>query len=87
MPVAPEAALGGAGEGLGQAGAALPASGRRLVVLGPAERDDGLVRDVTRVLNWFCVRLNGRRPARNRAGKALRCAARDTGPAAAEVTG
>lgn len=28
------------------------------------------------------VRLYGRRPARNRAGKALRCAERDVGPMA-----
>src|SRR5207244_11527049 len=59
--------------------AALSASGRSLVVLDPAERDDDLVRDMTEVLTSFCTRLYGRRSARNRAEKALRCAARDVG--------
>ncbi len=62
--------------------AALSASGRTLVVLDPAEVDDGLVRDMTEVLTSFCARLYGRRSARNRAEKALRCAARDVGPMA-----
>jgi len=43
--------------------------------------DDDLVRDVTEVLTSFCARLYGRRSARNRAEKALRCAARDASPA------
>ena len=62
--------------------AALSASGRSLVVLDPAEVDDDLVRDMTDVLTSFCARLYGRRSARNRAEKALRCAARDVGPMA-----
>src|SRR6202023_3264847 len=62
--------------------AALSASGRSLVVVDPAERDDDLVRDMTQVLTSFCARLYGRRSARNRAEKALRCAARDVGPMA-----
>ena len=62
--------------------AALSAGGRSLVVLDPAERDDDLVRDMTGVLTSFCARLYGRRSARNRAEKALRCAARDVGPMA-----
>jgi putative resolvase len=66
--------------------AALSATGRRLVVLDPAEPDDGLVRDMTDVLTWFCARLYGRHSARNRAEKALRCAARDVGPASVVVT-
>ena len=61
--------------------AALSAHGRGLVVLDPDEVDDDLVRDVTEVLTSFCARLYGRRSARNRAEKALRCAARDIGPA------
>jgi putative resolvase len=61
--------------------AALSAHGRGLVILDPDEVDDDLVRDVTEVLTSFCARLYGRRSARNRAEKALRCAARDTGPA------
>jgi putative resolvase len=64
----------------GLAGAALSAHGRRLVVLDPHEVDDDLVLDVTEVLTSFCARLYGRRSARNRAEKALRCAALDAGP-------
>lgn len=62
--------------------AALSAHGRRLVVLDPGEVDDDLVRDMTEVLTSFCARLYGRRSARNRAVKALRCAERDVGPQA-----
>ena len=60
--------------------AALAAHGRRLVVLDPGEVDDDLVRDMTEVLTSFCARLYGRRSAKNRAEKALRCAAHDVGP-------
>lgn len=60
--------------------AALSASGRRLVVLDDGEVDDDLVRDMVEVLTSFCARLYGRRSARNRAEKALRCAERDVGP-------
>jgi putative resolvase len=67
--------------------AALSATGRRLVVVDPAELDDDLVRDMTEVLTSFCARLYGRRSARNRAEKALRCACRDDGPASAEAGG
>ena len=62
--------------------AALSAHGRRLVVIDEGEVDDDLVRDMTEVLTSFCARLYGRRSARNRAEKALRCAARDVGPMA-----
>ena len=58
--------------------AALAASGRRLVVLDAGEVDDDLVRDMVEVLTWFCARLYGRRSARNRAEKALKCTAEDT---------
>jgi putative resolvase len=61
--------------------AALSAHGRRLVVLDDGEVTDDLVRDVVEVLTSFCARLYGRRSARNRALKALRCAERDVGPA------
>jgi putative resolvase len=44
--------------------------------------DDDLVRDMTEVLTWFCARLYGRRGARNRAEKALRCVEHDMGPIA-----
>lgn len=64
---------------------ALSASGRRLVVIDPGQMDDDLVRDMTEVLTSFCARLYGRRSAKNRAEKALRCAARNVGPASPEV--
>jgi len=52
--------------------AALAASGRRLVVVDPAELDDDdLVRDMTEVLTSFCARLYGRRSAVNRARAAV----------------
>jgi putative resolvase len=62
--------------------AALSASGRSLVALDPGEVDDDLVRDMTDALTSFCAHTYGRRSARNRAEKALRCAARDMGPMA-----
>ena len=62
--------------------AALSAHGRRLVVVDDAEMDDDLVRDMTEVLTSFCARLYGRRSARHRAEKALRCAAHNVGPMA-----
>ena len=60
--------------------AALSASGRRLVVLDAGEVTDDLVRDMVEVLTSFCARLYGRRSAKNRAEKALRCAERNIGP-------
>jgi putative resolvase len=57
--------------------AALSASGRRLVVLGPAETADDLVRDITEVLTSMCARLYGRSSAQNRAARAVAVA---TGP-------
>lgn len=62
--------------------AALGAAGRGLVVVDDGEVDDDLVRDMTEVLTSFCARLYGRRSARNRAEKALRCAEHDVGPQA-----
>jgi putative resolvase len=59
--------------------AALRASGRQLVVVEPTEATDDLVSDMTEVLTSFCARLYGRRSARNRAKKALACAAGETG--------
>lgn len=55
-----------------------------LVVPGPAGAGGDLVRDMTEILTLFCARLYGRRLARNRAEKALRCA---VGPSSPEVTG
>ena len=60
--------------------AALAAHGRRLVVLDDGEVADDLIRDMVEVLTSFCARLYGRRSARNRALKALRCAERNVGP-------
>jgi putative resolvase len=51
--------------------AALAARGRRLVVIDQRELKDDLVADMIEVLTSFCVRLYGRRGARNRAKKAL----------------
>lgn len=62
--------------------AALSAQGRRVVVVDDGEVQDDLVRDMTEVLTSFCARLYGRRGARNRAEKALRCAEHDVGPQA-----
>lgn len=59
--------------------AALSAAGRKLVVLNDGEFEDDLVRDMTEVLTSFCARLYGRRSARNRALKALRCADTNVG--------
>jgi putative resolvase len=61
--------------------AALAAHGRRLVVLDDGEVADDLIRDMVEVLTSFCARLYGRRSARNRALKALRCAERNVGSA------
>jgi putative resolvase len=60
--------------------AALSAQGRKVLVTDEGEVTDDLVRDVTEVLTSFCARLYGRRGARNRAEKALRCAEHDVGP-------
>ena len=73
--------LGGMNTELAEA--ALSAHGRRLAVLDDGEVTDDLARDVIEVLTWFCARLDGRRPARNRALKAVGCAERDIGPRAA----
>jgi putative resolvase len=61
--------------------AALWANRRRLVVLDDGEVTDDLIGDMVEVLTSFCARLYGRRSARNRALKAVRCAERDVGPA------
>jgi predicted site-specific integrase-resolvase len=57
--------------GAGYAEAALAAQGRRLMVAGPPEVDDDLVRDVTEILTSLCARLYGRRAAANRAARAV----------------
>lgn len=60
--------------------AALAGSGRRLLVVDPAEVDgvdDDLVRDVTEILTSLCARLYGRRAAANRAARAVAMLAED----------
>lgn len=57
--------------------ASLAASGRRLLVVDPAEVDDDLVRDVTEILTSLCARLYGRRAAANRAARAVAAATED----------
>src|SRR5215469_6726360 len=59
--------------------AALSGTGRRLLVVDAGEVEDDLVRDMTEVLTWLCARLYGRRSARTRAARALRCAAQPVG--------
>lgn len=66
--------------------AALSAQGRRIVVADDGETDDDLVRDMIEVLTSMCARLYGRRGARNRAEKALRCAANNVGPSTLDET-
>ena len=63
--------------GAGYAGAALAASGRRLLVSGPADVDDDLVRDVTEILTLLCARLYGQRAAVTRARRAVEAATGD----------
>ncbi|MFJ9719801.1 IS607 family transposase [Streptomyces sp. NPDC101213] len=62
--------------------AVLTASGRRLVVLDPAETADDLVRDITEVLTSMCARLYGRRAAGNRAARAVAVATAEAAEAA-----
>jgi putative resolvase len=62
--------------------AALLGAGRRLVVVDRTEVEDDLVRDMTEVLTSLCARLYGRRSARTRAARALRCAAQPVGEVA-----
>jgi len=57
--------------------AALAASGRRLIVVDPSEMNDDLVQDTISILTSFCVRLYGRRSARNRAISIERALARE----------
>ena len=56
------------------------AQGRRLLVVDPAEVDDGLVGDVTEILTSLCARLYGRRAASNRARRAVEAAIESAPP-------
>jgi putative resolvase len=67
------------------AAAALPAHHRRLVVPGGSDVTGDLVRAMAGVLTWFCARLCGCRPARDRALTALGCARQDIGPRAVKL--
>jgi putative resolvase len=64
--------------------AALLGAGRRLVVVDATEVEDDLVRDMTEVLTSLCARLYGRRSARTRAARALRCASHAVGEVGAQ---
>ncbi len=57
--------------GAEQLDAPLAAAGRRVLVAGPGETSDDLVRDMVEVLASVCARLYGRRGARNRALRAV----------------
>ncbi|OOK75954.1 IS607 family transposase [Mycobacterium ostraviense] len=63
--------------------AVLAALGRRIVVIDDGETTDDLVRDMIEVLTSMCVRLYGRRGARNRAMRAVTATKRDPGGEAA----
>ena len=54
--------------------ASLEATGRRLLVVDPAEVDDDPVRDVTEILTVLCARLYGRRASADRAARMVECA-------------
>jgi predicted site-specific integrase-resolvase len=54
--------------------AALAVSGRRLLVVDPAEVDDDLVRDVTEILTSLGARRYGRQAAASRAARAVEAA-------------
>jgi putative resolvase len=49
----------------------LAAQGRKVMVVDPTEMKDDLVHDMIEVLTSFCVRLYGRRSAKNKAQKAI----------------
>ena len=51
--------------------AAMAAQGQKLVIVEVAEVHDDLVRDMTKIRTSMCVRLYGRRGARNRAMRAI----------------
>lgn len=57
--------------------ASLAASGRRLLVVDPAEADDDLVGDVTEILTSLCARLYGKRAAVSRAARAVAAVTED----------
>ena len=59
--------------------AALLGAGRRLLVVDSKEVEEDLVRDMSEVLTSLCARLYGRRSARTRAARALKCAALPVG--------
>ena len=56
---------------------ALPAQGRRLIVVDSAEVKDDWVQDMIDALTYMCARLHGRRPGRHRAEKALKAASEE----------
>jgi predicted site-specific integrase-resolvase len=57
--------------------AVLSGSGRRLIVVDPAEVDDDLAGDVTEILTSLCARLYGPGAAANRAARAVAALGQD----------
>jgi putative resolvase len=57
--------------GAGYVEAALPAQGRRLLVVDPTGVDGWPLRDVTEILASLCAPLSGRRAAPGRAARAV----------------
>jgi predicted site-specific integrase-resolvase len=51
--------------------ATLEAQGRKVLVIEPVEVTDDIVRDLHEVVVSMCVRLYGKRSAKNRAQKAM----------------
>jgi len=60
--------------GVENPGAAVAGQGRRVLVAGPGETGDDLVRDMIEVLTSMCAGRYGRRGARNRALRAVTAA-------------
>lgn len=52
---------------------ALASQSRRIIVIDQSELRDDLVQDMMDVLTSFCARLYGRRSAKNKAKRALKC--------------
>jgi hypothetical protein len=64
--------------GAGYVQAVLSGSGRRLLVVDPAEVDDDLVPDVKEILTSLCARLYGWRAGASRAARGVATLAQDT---------
>ncbi len=63
----------------------MAARDRRLVLLEDCDVTGELAGEMAEMRTWFCARVCGRRPARNRALKAAGCARQDGGPEAVRL--